>query len=99
MLDSSGTLYGTTLEGGSCGDGTVFKLSSDGTETVLYNFCGSDGNRPFGDPILNSAGNIYGTTYVGGSDNCGTVWKLSGPTLTTLHSFTCGNDGAVPSLA
>jgi uncharacterized repeat protein (TIGR03803 family) len=94
--DSSGTLYGTTLWGGSCDDGTVFELSSDGTETVLYNFCGSDGSDPFGDVTLDSSGTIYGTTYAGGSNDCGTVWKLSGFTLTTLHTFTCGNDGGSP---
>lgn len=94
--DSSGTLYGTTLEGGSCGDGTVFKLLGDGTKTVLYNFCGSDGSDPFGDVTLDSSGTIYGTTYAGGSNDCGTVWELSGSTLTTLHTFTCGNDGGSP---
>jgi uncharacterized repeat protein (TIGR03803 family) len=94
--DSSGTLYGTTLWGGTCDDGTVFKLSRDGAERVLYNFCGSDGSDPFGDVTLDSSGTIYGTTYAGGSNDCGTVWKLSGSILTTLHTFTCGNDGGSP---
>ncbi len=96
VLDGSSALYGTTLEGGTCGNGTVFKLSSDGTKTVLYDFCGSDGDSPFGDVILDPSGAIYGTTEAGGGGNCGTVWKLSGSTLTTLHSFTCGNDGGDP---
>jgi len=95
VLDSSGNLYGTTLGGGSCGDGTVFEFSSGGTETLLYSFCGSDGSAPFGDMIRDSSGTFYGTTFKGGSNDCGTVWKLSGSTLTTLHSFTC-TDGGTP---
>jgi uncharacterized repeat protein (TIGR03803 family) len=43
-FDRQGNVYGTAGEGGTnrylvtAGDGTVFKLSPDGTETDLYNF-------------------------------------------------------------
>src|SRR5437879_3401962 len=63
--DSSGNLYGTTQGGGTCGQGTVFKLSKSGgtwTETILYSFCGSDGANPVGSVILDSSGSVYGTT-------------------------------------
>ena len=37
---------GTTIHGGTDGDGTVFELTPDGTETVLDNFTGgSDGEK------------------------------------------------------
>lgn len=82
--DAAGNLYGTTSFGGSGGEGTVFKLSSGGTETVLYSFKdGHDGAVPFAGVILDGAGNIYGTTYAGGgiachgAGGCGTVWKLT----------------------
>src|SRR5580704_2615254 len=39
ILDNSGNLYGTTSAGGGQGQGTVFKLAPDGSETVLYSFC------------------------------------------------------------
>jgi len=50
VRDSSGNFYGTTYQGGKCGAGTVFEVSSAGrwTETVLHNFAGgnSDGAYP-----------------------------------------------------
>ncbi len=98
VRDSAGNLYGTTEVGGSCGYdyGTVFQVSSDGTETVLHNFCGTDGAGPYGGLIRDAQGNFYGTTYAGGSSDAGTVFELSGATLTTLYSFTGGRDGTYP---
>ena len=40
VIDSKGNFYGTTNSGGVNGAGTVFKLSPDRTETVLYSFAG-----------------------------------------------------------
>jgi uncharacterized repeat protein (TIGR03803 family) len=50
VRDSSGNLYGTTEQGGQYGYGTVFKVTSGGTETVLHSFAGSssDGSNPSG---------------------------------------------------
>ena len=36
VRDSNGNLYGTTMDGGTSGLGTVFQISASGTETVLY---------------------------------------------------------------
>jgi len=86
------------------GCGIVFKLSPDGTLTVLYDFTGgSDGAQPAG-LVRDAAGNLYGTTAVGGdlscgfsNSGCGTVFKLSpGGVLTVLHSFTGPPDGEEP---
>ncbi len=107
IADSSGNLYGTTVEGGASGQGTVFKLSPGGIETVLHSFTGfpSDGAYPEAGLIADSSGNLYGTTVDGGASGCfgvggvgcGVVFKLSpGGTLTVLHSFTGGSDGATP---
>ena len=99
-LDASGNLYGTTAVGGSknCqgyGCGTVYKVSADGTEQVLYAFQGtSDGSWPWGNLILDGAGNLYGVTDVG----AGVVFKLApGGTESVLHAFTGGNDGDQPN--
>jgi uncharacterized repeat protein (TIGR03803 family) len=113
LFDSKGNLYGTTQNGGNseCGGtgcGTVFKLSHDGTESVLYAFCSlsncADGERPlFGPLVSDGAGNLYGTTFFGGASHncngvgCGTVFKLSpSGKEKVLHSFTSGGDGAFP---
>jgi uncharacterized repeat protein (TIGR03803 family) len=90
IFDQSGNLYGTTVQGGANGLGTVFKLtpSSDGswTESVLYSFCSltncADGSAPVAGVIVDEAGNLYGTTIYGGStsnsicNGCGVVFEL-----------------------
>src|SRR5215469_3349771 len=40
--DKAGNLYGATSGGGTSGQGTIFKLAPDGTETVLYSFTGGN---------------------------------------------------------
>ncbi|MGA8574263.1 MAG: choice-of-anchor tandem repeat GloVer-containing protein [Candidatus Cybelea sp.] len=91
-----GAFYGTTYSGGigtSTSDGTVFKLTPSGTETVLHTFTGNpDGSEPSGD-LVEYGGNLYGTTYSGGSysapsDHGGTVFEITRKgKLTVLYSF------------
>src|ERR1700675_2560578 len=40
---SDGNFYGTTLEGGANGGGTVFKITPAGSLTTLYSFCSQAG--------------------------------------------------------
>jgi uncharacterized repeat protein (TIGR03803 family) len=106
IRDAAGNLYGTTYGGGSYGLGAVYKLSSSGTETVLYNFSGdgADGAYPYGGLIMDAEGNLYGTTEYGGGLDKGTVFKLStSGEETVLHSFGAqwvaarvAGDGAYP---
>lgn len=107
LKDRTGLLYGVTGDGGGtgCGGsgcGTVFKLTGDGTETVLYRFNGgTDGNFPDGNVISDKQGNLYGTTYYGGGtgcdgNGCGTVYRLAPDgNETVLHAFKGGRDGAL----
>ena len=97
IFDSAGNLYGTTSGGGIFGNGTVFELSPNGIETVLYNFGnGGDGQNPSAGLIFDTSGNLYGTTVNGGAFGSGTVFELSpngagGWTETGLYSF--GSNG------
>ncbi len=78
ILDSNGNVYGTTYLGGTAGFGTVFEISSDGTERVLYSFAGgADGAGPVGALVRDARGNLYGTTYQGGPTGYGTVFKIT----------------------
>ncbi|HEY9074788.1 MAG TPA: choice-of-anchor tandem repeat GloVer-containing protein, partial [Desulfobaccales bacterium] len=43
-----GVLYGTTSGGGTKGQGTVFKMTPDGTVTTLVTFNGTNGSEPYG---------------------------------------------------
>jgi uncharacterized repeat protein (TIGR03803 family) len=94
LIDVAGTLYGTTYAGGADGDGTVFSISTSGTETVLYSFQGrsrSDGSNPAA-ALLSFDGALYGTTEYGGVtkySNNGTVFSVSSAGAETiLHNFT-----------
>jgi len=80
------------------------------TETVLYNFTGSDGYEPQSSLVSDGAGNLYGTTLLGGLGcpgnqlGCGVVFEISpngsgGWNETMLHSFSGPPDGANPFLA
>jgi uncharacterized repeat protein (TIGR03803 family) len=100
---SDGYFYGTTVEGGPNGSGTVFKISTNGVLTTLYSF-GTvtdahgnplDGAAPTAALVQGSDGYFYGTTEGGGPNGCGTVFKIStNGALTSLHFFTVTNDGA-----
>jgi phospholipase C len=85
LVLSGNTLHGTAAFGGSSGNGTVFKVNTDGTcFAKLYGFSGGDGGaQPFGGLVL-SSNTLYGTTSSGGSSGEGTVFSLSSGSATDL---------------
>jgi uncharacterized repeat protein (TIGR03803 family) len=98
IRDANGNLFGTASQGGSSGDGVVFKVDKTGKETVLYTFQGvPDGTSPQGGLIRDAMGNLYGTTIYGGVYGYGTAFKLdTNGVETVLHSFN-GHDGEAPT--
>ncbi|HEX3430274.1 MAG TPA: choice-of-anchor tandem repeat GloVer-containing protein [Rhizomicrobium sp.] len=95
LLFNGGKFYGTTLEGGTANDGTVYKMDAKGRVTLLYSFQGgNDGRRPLANVIADGAGNLYGVTDSGGSYDQGTAYRLAPDgTETVIHTFTGGSDG------
>ena len=91
-----GSLYGTTYAGGY-GDGTVFRITTDGAYTTLYSFHGgNDGANPKACLVQGRDGDFYGTTQYGGPYGWGAVFKIStNGVLTSLHVFSFGNDGSL----
>lgn len=93
-----GAFYGTTFSGGASGAGSVYRIGTDGTESVLYSFTGGvDGDHPGtdlgGNLVAASDGNYYGTTLSGGSAGQGALFKLTPVgALTTIHNFS-SSDG------
>jgi len=80
LTDVGGTLYGTTIGGGSnCGTngwGTVFKITTSGTENVKHSFgMGTDGISPYA-RLIDVSG-LYGTTYKGGTSGYGTAFSIA----------------------
>jgi len=108
VFDPQGNAYGTTVQGGNAGCGTVFRLHpttiGHWRESVLYNFsCFSDGKNPHGGVVRDAQGNLYGTTVAGGlsggctGDGCGVIFKIAaGGGESVLYTFQGKNDGFGP---
>jgi uncharacterized repeat protein (TIGR03803 family) len=93
---SDGNFYGTTASGGQGTYGTIFKVTSGGTYTLLHSFEGSDGQGPFDSLIQGTDGKFYGTTYGGGAYSYGVIFNITASgRLTMLHNFD-NADGANP---
>jgi uncharacterized repeat protein (TIGR03803 family) len=93
-LDDAGNIYGTTDSGGANGDGTVFKLTPGGTQTLLHSFNGDDGSAPDGGVVLLGNGTLYGTAGSGGASENGVIFQISKKgKYKVLHDF-AGNDGS-----
>ena len=99
-------LFGVTESGGSSGNGTVFRLNTDGSSyTNLHSFTvgsgtpstNSDGTGPEAGLTVSGA-TLFGTTSAGGLFGFGAVFAINtdGSGFTNLHSFH-GGDGAFPS--
>jgi uncharacterized repeat protein (TIGR03803 family) len=92
---TNGYLYGTTNSGGAYGEGSVYKITPNGTLTTLYSFCAdeicSDGGKPTAGLVQATDGNLYGTTTWGGlygPGSIGTIFKITPEgTLTTIYNF------------
>jgi uncharacterized repeat protein (TIGR03803 family) len=110
VLDAVDNLYGTTKLGGVSNDGTIFKLDTSDTETVLHSFNAQvDGKYPQ-DLLRDSAGNLYGAANRGVVINCvtglraiacGTIFKLTrparSPCCTAFRGRTLRTMGVGPS--
>lgn len=80
VQDPNGNLYGVTSGGGTEGQGTVYKLSPKGVETVLHSFdLATDGGVPLAGlygVYTNNGLVLYGTTSTGGLSGDGTIFKI-----------------------
>jgi uncharacterized repeat protein (TIGR03803 family) len=93
--------YGTTPNGGSNGEGTIFRVDSKGDFEVLHNCAFGDATGVGPGVIIQATdGNFYGATSYGGAWGQGAIFRLT-PTnqMTVIHTFTGGTDGGVPGFA
>jgi uncharacterized repeat protein (TIGR03803 family) len=95
-----GSLYTTSEQGFTGGQGDVFKITPAGTLTVLHEFHGTDGEQPIGGLTLGTDGKFYGTTTSGGELGFGTIFNITAEgDLKTLYSFRDKQDGSAPFAA
>ena len=100
VVDSAGDLFGTTMTGGSSGDGIVFEIAANTHAlTTLITFNGRNGATPRGGLVMDSAGNLLGTTVAGGTSGAGTVFELSTSGLFTVTATDTNGASASEKLA
>jgi uncharacterized repeat protein (TIGR03803 family) len=106
ILDASGNLYGTTYNGGTDNEGTVFELIRPGsswTESLLHVFKGCaeecpDGQHPNGGLVFYGT-SLVGTTTSGYGDFQGEVFELINHVTSYTekeYGFYRGNYGVTP---
>jgi uncharacterized repeat protein (TIGR03803 family) len=112
-FDNAGNMYGTTFggpyEGGSAGQGTIYKFDANHNETILQSFGNWSGYGPTQTALLvDASGNLYGTAAMGDnytcmpapSSGCGVVFKLDpSGNYSVLHAFNGvpAQDGQYPT--
>lgn len=87
LINVKGTLYGTTLFGGKYASGqsiggTVFSITTSGSERIVHSFGnGTDGSLAAA-ALIEVKGKLYGTTLYGGTNDhnngcCGVVFTVT----------------------
>jgi uncharacterized repeat protein (TIGR03803 family) len=99
LVLNGSTLYGTTGGGGTNGQGTIFKLNTDGLGfAVMYHFAGAPAaNTPQTGLTLDN-NTLYGVATAGGISNAGAVFRIDtgGTGYAIIHSFT-NREGSTPA--
>lgn len=96
-----GLLYGTTQQGGSGNEGTVFSIQTNGTGLALlhsFDATYTNGAQPNAAVLQAADGALYGTDLSGGASGVGTLFKLNtnGTGFSTLWVLGAGTDGQMP---
>jgi len=98
LTSMGGSLYGTTSSAG-LGYGTVYTVSTSGSETVLYRFTGGSDAEDSEATMIAVNGTLYGTSVYGGGTGCGgagcgTVFAVTpAGKESVLYRFTGGSGG------
>lgn len=97
LILAGNTLYGTAIGGGRSGQGTVFKLNTNGSgfttlhsfEAVVIGFPKTNSEGTYPSSLMLSGNTLYGVASTGGSAGNGTLFAVNtdGTGFTTLHHF------------
>jgi uncharacterized repeat protein (TIGR03803 family) len=92
--DGQGHYLGTTHQGGTANEGTVFSFNpASGAISALASFTGLNGADPYAGLVPDGRGGFLGTTPFGGPSDKGTIFAFDPATsaLTTLVNFNNAN--------
>jgi len=97
LAHSDGSFYGTTINGGTNGDGIIYRITPEGTFEKLFDFFAFfDGGNPEAGLVEGPDGLLYGLTSEGSSG--GTLFQFDPEVLSfnVLHQFLSSTDGSSP---
>jgi len=93
-----GNFYGTTYSGGPGDNGTIYRITTNGTFTQLATLGGTNGANPIAPLCIGADGALYGTTYSGSPGNAGTVFRVTtNGDFRTLLYFLNNTSGGYPA--
>lgn len=87
---NDGHFYGVNADGGDLKYGTIFRITREGSFSVLHHFAGAAGGaNPRTALVKGNDGNFYGSTGNGGDGQRGVFFRITpGGAYTVLHHFT-----------
>jgi len=97
---ADGNFYGTTSQGGSLNNGTVFAMTPTGSVTIMHSFDGrgsDDVGGPYSTVVQSSDGYLYGTTLADSIDNLGIVYRVAVPSIMDAVNRPSTDSPALPT--
>ncbi len=86
LIEAGGVLYGSTVSGGTANFGSLFKITTGGSEAPIYSFAAGTGSNSPNGGVIESGGTFFGTTTT-------VVFAVTNGTERVLHAFAGGADG------
>ena len=77
IAGNDGSLYGSTVWGGLAGYGVIFKMTTGGAYTKLWDFAAPGGDGVYATPLEHTSGEIFGLTERGGTAGKGVVFSFN----------------------
>ena len=97
VLAADGSFYGVTPSGGTIGSGVLYRITSDGGYTAIYNYNFTEAYDTLFPPVQGVNGDFYVTSIGGGVSGCGSISESSPRgVLVNVFSFDCGTEGEYP---
>lgn len=80
LIEVNGALYGTTTSGGTDNFGSIFKITTGGSEAPIYSFAGGTVTTSPDGGVIESGGTFFGTTTTA-------VFAVKDGVERTVHTF------------